>query len=250
MERNPLDDFFVFRQFCFQEPRRNDIRNGNDCHFIGFMRQGEGRLIFDGGEVRLSRGELFYIPRGVSYVSVWGGDGEVIFDSYGFSRFPLPAAGTYPIQRVEADTETLAALERLAAHRTVDLYAIGCLYILLDRMLPQMRSIGTDSAHRTVEAALAYLREVSDFSVAELARHCRVSESGLYAAFRRVKGCTPVNAWHRILVERAEVLLTSTDLSVEEISRRLNFCSASYFRKIVRSVTGCTPRELRARSRI
>ena len=84
----------------------------------------------------------------------------------------------------------------------------------------------------------------------ELARHCRVSESGLYAAFRCVKGYTPVEAWHRVLVERAEVLLTSTDLSVEEISRRLGFCPASYFRKIVRRVTGSTPRELRARARI
>ena len=250
MERDLLDDFFIFRQFCFQESRRNDIRNGNECHFVGFMRRGRGRLLFDGGELTLSEGELFYIPRGISYVSVWGGDGEVVFDSYGFFRFPMPMSGTYPIQRVATDADTLEALERLAAHRTVDLYSIGCLYLLLDRMLPRMHSVVTDSAHRTVETALAYLREAEDFSVPELARHCHVSESGLYAAFRRIKGCTPVSAWHRVLVERAEVLLTSTDLSVEEISRRLGFCSASYFRKVVRRVTDCTPRQLRARSRI
>lgn len=250
MEKELLDDFFMFRQYCFQETQRNDVRNGNDCHFVGFMRRGTGRLIFADGEVHLSAGELFYIPRGISYVSVWGEDGEVVFDSYGFSRFPIPTEGTYPIQRVAADAAALEALERLAAHRTVDLYSVGCLYLLLDRMLPEMHSVGTDSAHRAVEAALAYLREAPDFSVPELARHCHVSESGLYAAFRRVKGCTPVEAWHRILVERAEVLLTSTDLSVEEISRRLGFCSASYFRKIVRRVTGSTPRELRARARI
>lgn len=250
MERELLDDFFIFRQFCFHETRRNDVKNGNECHFVGFMRRGEGLLSFDGGTVHISEGELFYIPRGISYVSVWSGDGEVVFDSYGFSHFPIPMEGAYPIQRVAADAEALEALERLAAHRTVDLYSIGCLYLLLDRMLPTMRSVETDRAQRTVEVALAYLREATDFSVGKMARHCRVSESGLYAAFRRVKGCTPVEAWHRILVERAEVLLTSTDLSVEEISRRLGFCSASYFRKILRRVTGGTPRQLRARSRI
>lgn len=250
MGRESFDERFQLQQFCFRETRRNVIKEGNDCHFIGFMRRGEGYLSWDGGELRLHAGELFYIPRGTSYVSVWSGSPDVCFDSYGFSHFPIPTGGAYPIQCVPTDGETLDALEALAAHRTVDLYSIGRLYLLLDRMLPHMTRGGTGGAHRTVETAIARMQTSERLSVPELARHCRVSASGLYAAFRRVKGCTPVEAWHRILAARAEELLTGTDLSVEEISERLGFCSASYFRRILRRVTGATPREIRARSRI
>ncbi|MBS5725806.1 MAG: helix-turn-helix transcriptional regulator [Clostridiales bacterium] len=45
-------------------------------------------------------------------------------------------------------------------------------------------------------------------------------------------------------------LLKQTDgyLSGEEISRQLNFSSASYFLKILKKYTGLTPREIRKRA--
>ncbi len=250
MERELITERFVFQQYCFREPRRNDVGNGNGCHFVGFLRRGEGVMTGEGVEVHVRAGELFYIPRDYPYVSVWSGTPDVCFDSYGFSHFPIPTEGAYPLQRVETDAGILSALDALASHRTVDLRSVGNLYLLLDRMLPHMTVGATDAAYRTVESALAYLQASSSLSVPALARHCRVSESGLYSAFRRVKGYTPVEAWHRILAARAEELLTGTDLSVEEISERLGFCSASYFRKILRRVTGMTPREVRRGARI
>ena len=48
-----------------------------------------------------------------------------------------------------------------------------------------------------------------------------------------------------ILCEKAVQLLTTTDLSVEEISNRLLFSSSSYFRKIFKKYTGKTPRQIR-----
>ena len=40
------------------------------------------------------------------------------------------------------------------------------------------------------------------------------------------------------------------DLSVEEIASRLNFCSASYFRRVFGRVTGMSPRDFRNRSKM
>ena len=89
------------------------------------------------------------------------------------------------------------------------------------------------------------MQTASRLSVPALARHCHMSESGLYAAFREIKGCTPIEMWHRVQSERAVELLLSTDLSIEEICAKLGFCSASYFRKVLRVTTGKTPREIR-----
>ena len=50
---------------------------------------------------------------------------------------------------------------------------------------------------------------------------------------------------HRLQTEKAVTLLTATDLSVEEISSQLGFSSAAYFRRVLRQITGKTPREIR-----
>ena len=249
MERGLLEDFFVFQQFSFRETKRNEVKEGNRCHYIGFMRRGEGVIRSEGIELSVREGELFYIPKDVPYVSVWSGEEGACFESFGFARFPI-SVPAYPLQGVAVDEETLALVDALSRHRAVTLASIADLYRLLDRMLPRMTVGGQDRSHRLLERALAYLRDAQELSVPTLARHLGVSESGLYAAFRGGLGCTPVEAWHRVLASRAQDLLLSTDLSVEEIASRLGFCSASYFRKILRRVTGRTPRQIRQGSRI
>ena len=75
-----------------------------------------------------------------------------------------------------------------------------------------------------------------------------MSESGIYAFFKSYGGTTPIEVKNRILINRAVDLLTTTDLSVEEICSRVGFCNAAYFRKQLRRVTGKTPHEIRRES--
>ena len=89
------------------------------------------------------------------------------------------------------------------------------------------------------------MQDMQSFSVPLLARACRVSESGLYAAFRQEEGCTPLSAWQRIQAARAVSLLRTTDLPIEAIAERLGYCSATYFRAVLRRTLGKTPRQIR-----
>lgn len=246
MNPSLCSDSFVFREVHFRERHYNDARRGNDCHYIGYMRVGRAKLVTESGVLPIREGELFYIPMGLRYESFWEGEPEICFDSYAFSYFPHPTGARYRLQSVPMLPEICAALEALAEHRTVDCHSVSCLYLLLEKMLPHMHFVGAGAREGEVEKAIAYMQGHDAISVPLLARECRVSESGLYAAFRETRGCTPIEMWHRILAERAVILLRSTDLSVEEISVRLGFCSASYFRKILRRVTGKTPREIRS----
>lgn len=245
MSFSDLQQQFTLRRFSLRGEHYNDARQGNHCHYIGYLRRGTVRIVGEGRELSFSEGELFYIPKGFSYESFWRGDPDIVFESYGFSYFPHSAASPYPLQGVEIDERVLAALEAVADHRVSDCRGIGNLYLLLDAMLPHMKPEMAGRSHRTVEVALDYMQSQSSLSVPAMARHCGVSESGLYAAFRKVKGCTPVEMWHRICVMRATELLEETDLSIEEIAIRLEFCSASYFRRIFKRVTGKTPRRVR-----
>ena len=236
---------FRFLLLTYREYHYNDARQGNDCHYIGFMRHGQGRIVGENTEMLIREGELFYIPMGFRYESHWSGTPEVIFDSFGFTYFPHEASDSYPLQKIPTTPEILACVDALAEHKAVDCHSIARLYFLLDAVLPLMHTGVSSSKQVAVDEAIAYMQDLKRLSVPELARHCRVSESGLYAAFRTVKGCTPVEMWHRMQTEKAVDMLLTTDLSIEEICEKLGFCSASYFRKILRTYTGKTPREIR-----
>ena len=51
-------------------------------------------------------------------------------------------------------------------------------------------------------------------------------------------------------MERAKALLISTDYSVEEISRSLEFSSGAYFRKCFHETFGISPRQMRQNAEI
>ena len=57
-------------------------------------------------------------------------------------------------------------------------------------------------------------------------------------------------SYKEIVLTRARELLTSTNDSVEEISRRLGFSSGAYFRKCFKKQFGASPREIRRHSEI
>jgi AraC-like DNA-binding protein len=118
------------------------------------------------------------------------------------------------------------------------------LFSVLALLLPQMERSDRGPSVCLYEQAVEYMRGHIDCRVAEVARHCGVSESALYASFKR-HGTTPNGARQALLAGEAKHLLTTTDMSVQEISDRLGFSSTSYFRKVLRLHTGKTPSQLR-----
>lgn len=115
-------------------------------------------------------------------------------------------------------------------------------YILLENMLSPAMDSGVDRA-------AAYIREhlSGDLSLQALSRNAGISKSALYSGFHQRYGCT-VNSYIKAQrVERSTALLTGTNLSVEEISQRTGFSSASYYSKIFKAQTGLSPLQYRKR---
>ena len=50
---------------------------------------------------------------------------------------------------------------------------------------------------------------------------------------------------HRLIAERAVVMLTTTDQTVETIASSLGLCSSAYLRRILKKQTGGTPSQIR-----
>lgn len=250
MEHTLFYNSFQFRVITLHGPLHNDNSGGIPCHFLARMRRGRGRLrALDGQTLELSPGDVFYLPQGLCYHSYWEPDDPlapcVEWESYGFTFLPEAETNRYKMQILPHAEECAPLFDRLCQLEDTDSEAIGLLYRLMGIYLPTMEHHGRERHELLLQKARAYLKSHPDCRMPELARHCCISESGLYALFREYAGTTPIREKNRMQVEQAIVLLMDTDYSIEQISERLHFTSAAYFRKIFKEHMGKAPTQVR-----
>lgn len=87
--------------------------------------------------------------------------------------------------------------------------------------------------NHTLEPTLRWMRERvgESLTLTEIARHASVSARTLNRRFQEQTGTTPLRWLLRQRVRRAQELLETTDLSIEEISRRCGFGSSVALRQ-------------------
>jgi AraC-like DNA-binding protein len=88
-----------------------------------------------------------------------------------------------------------------------------------------------------------------DISVDELASVACVSKPYLIRLFRREFGTSPLQHVNRKKVERAQLLLYTTNMPIKEVAYTLGFGDHSYFIRLFRKQAGITPQEYRKRMR-
>lgn len=196
----------------------------------------------------MEEGEVVFIPYGCKYQSYWYGMPEIVFDSFAFVYLPQELCAS--LQKIVPDETLLAALSKIQIENGVCLHNVGALYLLLDAIVPLLEKRQPSLKQAVVDMATAYMKKniKNIYTISDVAHACGVSESGLYAAFAHF-GKTPVQVKNDMLIELAVQYLTATDMSIGEISDRLQFHSTSYFRRVFAVRYGCTPSQLRKKSR-
>ena len=212
------------------------------------MKRGTGRIItLSGDELTLSEGDVFYLPKGLKYHSYWTPDegGVAEWDSYGFEFLPIDKNERFVMQKIACTAESERLLDMIKKGTAATPESVGYLYLFAAEVLPSMLRDFEQPTDKTLEKARLYISENFDFKVSELASHCGMSESSLFALFRECAGMTPVKMKQELQIERAVSLLGSSELPVEEIANLSGFHSAAYFRKIFKEHLGVSPTEKR-----
>lgn len=241
---------FVFRETNLCNTNHRDNSSGVPLHYIGYMKKGRGLLVLEKGKVELNAGDMFYIPKGCRYHSYWIGDPEVSLDSLGFACLPDATGEGYRPQKLTMTPQVWKAYAPLSWNKTIDAGSIGRLYTVLGMLLPQMQRSQQSNQSRVISRAMAYMEQNPRCTVPALAEACGVSQATLYGDFQRVLKKTPNAVRQEVQCRMAIHLLHTTALSVEEVSRRAGFSSASYFRKILFAITGKTPKAVRQEAEV
>ena len=236
---------FVFKYLRFSHYKYTDNSEGVHANYLAYMVEGHARLRTDTETVEIGEGDLFFIPDGCKYRSYWYGDPKIEFISLGFGCLPNFENRSYPPQILPWDGEAVAVMRSLAQKKTLDGADVGRFYTLLGSFLPRMTYRRKTGQSDLVERAKRLILADPHLSTGELAKRCAVSESALYAAFKKSSDRSILEFRRDTVMERAKELLISTDDPVEEISRRLAFSSGAYFRKCFKERFGVSPRALR-----
>ena len=245
MDGTVFSKSFRFCRFSYERYHYTDCTLGAPSHYVAYMETGRCKIVSERGTREFCAGDLFYIPMGLKYKSYWYGDPNISFLSYGFTFFPESELKHFCLQKIPCSLELAREFYTLPVGESVDSSVLGRFYGALSKVIPAMRTGSFNNAKRVYRDAMAHLSLHPLSSVSELAKVCNVSESMLYAVFRRVAGKSPNTVRQELLVDRAVLLLITTDRQVQEISDTLGFSSVSYFRKILKQFTGKSPSEIR-----
>lgn len=241
---------FGFRHIILRQYLHNDNTGGLKSHFVGKMFCGSGIIRnVAGEEMRLSAGDVFYLPLGLRYHSYWtpdtAGTKTVEWGSYRFDSFPDVGGKQYGMQKLQPSQQAQQYLDHIEPGHGVTLLNMGMLLAFLGESLPAMEQFCHDADKELLSKARDYIYRHNRFKVSELAKHCGMSESGLYAFFRTYAQTTPIEEKNKVLVQKATALLHSTDLSLEAIAGSLQLQSVAYLRKLLKIQTGKTASEIR-----
>lgn len=245
------------RHSIFESSHYYDASAGSPNSSFIYIVHGHLTVNVGASKLILGCGDLFYIPEGVHYTAVWEGrphieyyNLNVVSNSYDSSL----SSGGFALQKIEelSTIETFNTVKQIFSlmqteERVKKIEALGLYYSFYAKAFPLLVDAEPEKYSPVLVKAIEYIEQnyTENFSVADLASHCFVSESRLHHIFTEKLGITPIKYRNQIRVERAAHDLRSSSLPIETVAEKHGFNSPSYFRETFKEYTGLTPKEYR-----
>lgn len=142
-------------------------------------------------------------------------------------------------------SQYIADNNRMPMHSSIETQ--GILYQLMSKFL-EAATIKTSDRDTRISKGLQYIHENidKDISVSDLSNIACLSEDHFIRLFRNEMGYTPLKYINLKRIEKAQLLLLTTDTPIREVAFELSIDNISYFNRIFKQYTGKTPSEYRS----
>ena len=229
----------VFNEYHFCRGNSNKRKSR-----LGVILKGRGTYLYLNKKLRVSQGDVVFIPENIYCYSEWHGEPEieVVYLSC-FMHYETFKDEPQILSLDEGAVEDILSIgELLSMGELETLEAYSRFYKLLQSVVVKM--VPSDVTYdKALLSAVEYITSHydKDFSVADLAKHCCVSESSLYHLFQKELGQSPVKFINSIRINVAIEHLENSNHSVATVSELVGFHSENHFRKVFTDLTGTTP---------
>lgn len=193
----------------------------------------------------ITAGQMLFIPSETTNVTYhfWGSPIHRSF-SFGFRFFPNINPHDYQSQIIEANTELHTLANNIPIYNYNTCEKTWKFYRFLTYFQKFLFSTKNKNSLK-IQKALEIMNHKNIYSATDLAKICKMDRSRFHTVFKEVTGRTFIKEKHRIQAFKAEVLLRSTDMSIEEISKTVGFSSVRHFRKVFKERYNCTPKKIK-----
>lgn len=250
MNNSLFSNHYNFRKVIFEKYHYTNNKNGSPMNYIAYMLKGRAEIVSKHRTIKINEGDVLFIPVNFPYESYWYGDDKIDFLSYGFSNLEVKEKLNYNLQVIDCDEALKKQILKIPTEgSSLSCETLSLFYSALSKTIPYLRQNQLISKKdEIINNAKKYISANTDCSVADVARECHISEPYLYMLFREKVGCTPNDYRLEAKCKKGIEYLLTTDKTVEEISTLTGFSSASHFRRILKSLAGLTPKEVRKNS--
>jgi AraC-like DNA-binding protein len=258
LKQNEIFSLFSAIKYKYvKETTYNYISTPRPCHNFLFMLEGQGEIHTKNGTIFLNPGDILFIPKGTTYLSIWKTNPTVIFHSIHFNFHPNfdPFFNkNIPIQLLNAVQfdevyQQVKRIEKYQYQRNQNsFFAVAAFFDICGTILQNLIYETSNKDFKQIQPALDFLQKnhTEKCSVENLASLCFLSASRFYYLFKELTGETPINYKNRLTLQAAaQTLLLDKNVSIEEISIIYGFESAVYFRRLFKKFTGKTPTQYR-----
>ena len=241
-----LQSKFNFNHFRFSKFKYTDSRSGAAYNYLAYMIKGNAKIITRKENIIINEGDIFFIPKNLSYQSYWYGNDEIEFISLGFIEIDSKEYAEIKLQSVPATEEIADSMINVPTNgKEISCDILYKFYYAFSLSLKTLEKSHIKTKITLVEKIKDSIKDNPFCSLSEVSLQCNISEPYMYALFRKNQSYSPNDYRQKVLCEMAIDMLITTDKSVEEICSDLKFSSSSYFRKILKKHIGLTPREIR-----
>lgn len=142
-------------------------------------------------------------------------------------------------------SQYVADNNKMSAHSVLETQGILCQ--LISKFLATA-SVKSGNQDIRISKSLRYIHENTDkdISVTQLADMACITEDYYIRTFKKVMNTTPLKYINMKKIEKAQLLLLTTDMPIKDIAMELSIDNTSYFNRIFKQYTGKTPGEYRA----
>jgi AraC family transcriptional regulator len=145
-----------------------------------------------------------------------------------------------------AELECGGAMGQLYAESLTQVLAIHLLRhysTVTQPITSENRSLTRSQVQQAIDYIHTHLDR--DLSLAEIADVVNISPTYFASLFKRAMGISPHQYVIQQRVERAQVMLTKTDLAIADIALQVGFSSQSHLTQQFKRLTGMTPKQVR-----
>lgn len=212
---------------------------------IMLLIRGNVKFVTEEKTLDAKAGDMIFLPKGSTYEAIF----ENEIDDYlvNFSaNGPQPVLSSPTLLFENTPIEIFKEFERFVVENNFEncspLKSIFLFYSLLNAIVQNAIS-SARNGYNVIEKAKKLLLDKPDCTLEEIASICNISTSGLRKKFKESEGITLAEYRTRQKITRAKYLLSSTKLSISEISEMLGFYDASYLCRIFKKYEGVTPKK-------